>query len=201
MLDVIKIILVRHGEKTGLSSDKADPLSAAGEAQVRELYRRLQKATRRPTLFLTSRFRHAQQTAEILRCALNRRAPLIRLDSLTPLPVRLASKAVNDERYVTAILDEVRKLAAVRPGMKLGDNSTIVMVLHEPRNIQVALQLQGESPRGWTTWRGGAWSGKWPKYGEAVFLKARGSDEVKAGQAVEIVRRARGTVAPATKSS
>ena len=189
---MIKIILVRHGEKTGrhggkagLSRDKADPLSAAGEAQVRKLCRRLQKAARRPTLFLTSRFRHAQQTAEILRCALNRRVPLARLDSLTPLRARLASKAVNSERYVAAILDEVLRLAAARPGIKLGDDSTIVMVLHEPRNIQVALQLQGESPQAWRTWRGGPSRGKWPRYGEIVRLTARDMDAVKAGQAVE----------------
>jgi phosphohistidine phosphatase SixA len=182
----MKIILVRHGQKAGVLDEAMDPLCAAGEGQARRLGGLLEKAGERPTLFLTSRFRHAQQTAEVLWCALNPLAPLVHLASLTPLPADLASPAVNAEQYVAAIFDEVRELATAQPRIDLGDSATILMVLHHPRQIQVALRLQGVSPREWKTWRGGPQAGKWPDYAEAVCMTARDMHEVVLGRAVEI---------------
>jgi phosphohistidine phosphatase SixA len=181
----MKIILVRHGEKARVHREDISPLSATGEGQVRKLGGLLEKAGEKPTLFLTSRFRHAQQTAELLWCALNPLAPLVHLESLTPLPADLASPAVNAEQYVAAIFDEVRELATVQPRIDLGSDATIVMVLHQPRHIQVALQLQGESPRGWKDWRGGPLSGKWPYYAEAVYVTARDMHDIASGRAME----------------
>jgi phosphohistidine phosphatase SixA len=181
----MKITLVRHGQKAGVLSEAIDPLSTDGEAQVRKLGGNLKTAAERPTLFLTSRYRHAQQTAEILWCILNPRVPLVHLDALTPFPADRASPAVNAERYVAAIFDEVRELATAQPGIDLGDEANIVVVLHQPRHIQLALQLQGYSPRGWPDWRGGPLAGKWPSYAEAIYIAARDIQEVALGRATE----------------
>jgi phosphohistidine phosphatase SixA len=64
------LILIRHAERERASDPALDPqtpLSPAGKAQAKALGDRLLHLGLRPALYLTSRYTHAVETAEVLR--------------------------------------------------------------------------------------------------------------------------------------
>jgi broad specificity phosphatase PhoE len=180
----MKILLIRHGErtKTGREEDSSsDPLSAKGENQVAELAARLKTEDTIPTLFLTSRYKHAQRTAEILQSILNPTAALVHLDSLTPLsPSSPSPWAVKDHKYVGTIREELSASLAAQPNDGLSNNAIVVLVLHHPRQIQVALQLQGLDPANWGDWNQNGRG--WPTFAQSICLVG----EFDQGKAKEI---------------
>jgi phosphohistidine phosphatase SixA len=130
-----------------------------------------------PLLFLTSKERHARQTAEILRRYLNPKASLVPLDALTPHP-DVEHTLVKANRYIEAIAHELATLSTVAPNVTAGLRGTVAIILHHPRNIQCALQLQNKDPGTWRTYR----RGTFPSYGRAIRLTADSWDDFLQGK-------------------
>lgn len=180
----MKVLLIRHATRTRVLPDKDDPLSPNGEQEALALATTMKNSGDIPTLFLTSRQRHAHQTAEILWCFLNRAAALVPLDALTPyVPHPLA----NANRYIEAISQDLADFRRARADIMDRALETVAIVLHEPRNIQCALQLQGQNPGNWNAYRGGRSQGKWPSFGQAICLTANTWNDFLQGMGKEVV--------------
>src|SRR5215469_6053929 len=141
----MKVILVRHGERQHTEPECEDPLTPTGELQAKNLAASLQAAGDIPTVILTSEYRHAQQTAAILGNALNSSAPIIILHSLTPAEPHY--QGVGQHAYAQAMWNELSSKGVPRPK----DDATVIAVLHWPRQVQLALDLQGQNPRTYNT--------------------------------------------------
>jgi phosphohistidine phosphatase SixA len=180
----VKILLIRHATRSHVLADRDDPLSAAGEKEALGLAKAMKESGDVPMLFLTSKQRHAHQTTEILWCYLNPEAALVPLEALTP---RVPHPLTNSRRYVEAISHDLGVFAKARPEIKDRLRETAAIILHEPRNIQCALQLQGKDPDIWETYRDGRHGGKWPGFGQAICLTADTWDHFLQGKGSEIV--------------
>jgi phosphohistidine phosphatase SixA len=66
----MKVLLIRHATRARVLAERDDPLSADGEKEALELAKTMKESGDIPVLFLTSKQRHAHQTAEILWCHL-----------------------------------------------------------------------------------------------------------------------------------
>ena len=139
----MNIILVRHGQRQGTKPESDDPLTPDGEFQAKDLAEHLKTAGDIPILILTSEYIHAQQTAKILQERLNRAALIIPLRSLTPS--KPDYPGVDQEKYAQAMWHELSSKAGV-PSLK--NDATVIVVLHYPRQVQLALDLQGKDPKG-----------------------------------------------------
>jgi histidine phosphatase superfamily protein (branch 1) len=185
----MKILLVRHADRTRILKDdleKDDPLSRDGEQQALELAAHMNKSGDIPELILTSRWRHAHQTAEILWSSIDAPATLVPLDALTPhAPLDLLKAG----KYVEAISHDLMIFARARPDIQdaLAPGKTVAMILHKPRNIQCALQLQGKHPNSYLTYRGGEGKGKWPNFGQAICLTASTWEQFLRGKGTEVL--------------
>src|SRR3954453_20242130 len=107
----MKVYLVRHGmreDRLPEQNDEYEPLTEEGKAKVRNtLAKDLQLKAERglPTIFLTSRFRHAYETACILWQEVNLPlSPVVALDTLTPYLDQRNKVQSND--YVGSVVQE-----------------------------------------------------------------------------------------------
>jgi phosphohistidine phosphatase SixA len=171
----MKILLIRHARRAHTLAEENDPLSPDGKDEALELGRVMKKSGDVPLLFLTSKERHARQTAEILRRYLNPKAALVPLDALTP---HVPHPLVDANRYIEAIAHDLATLSRVAPHVKAGLRGTVAIILHHPRNIQCALQLQNKDPATWRTYR----RGTFPSFGKAIRLTADSWDDFLQGK-------------------
>jgi phosphohistidine phosphatase SixA/dienelactone hydrolase len=182
---IMKILLIRHATRTrrvhpnpGVLPEWDDPLSPVGEREALALAQTMEQSGDVPTLFLTSRQRHAHQTAEILWGRLNQTATLVPLNALSP---HVQHPLVNRDMYVEAISHDMNVFAHARPDIKDGLRETVAIILHYPRNVQCALQLQGKKPDTWEDyWQPDA-------FGRAICLTADTWDDFLQGRGREIV--------------
>jgi phosphohistidine phosphatase SixA len=171
----MKILLIRHARRAHALAEKNDPLSPDGKEEALELGKVMKKSGDVPLLFLTSKQRHARQTAEILRRHLNPKAALVPLDALTP---HAPHPLVDANKYIEAIAHDLAALSAVAPHIKDSLRGTVAIILHHPRNIQCALQLQNKDPATWRTYR----RGTFPSFGKAIHLTADTWDDFLQGK-------------------
>jgi phosphohistidine phosphatase SixA len=148
---MMKIILIRHASRVRESSSDKDeelPLSPDGEKEARELGDKMASLGLRPTLYLTSRYAHAKQTAEFLRDQVTGDPPasVVAISTLTP----------HEPYDFEGIIRE-----SEQTGHDLSRLELVAFVLHHPRLNQLLGRLTSQpvSP--------GA-----PKYSEAVCLTA-----------------------------
>ena len=124
----LRLVLARHGEKSYAPlPESALPLSAAAEKSAAALARKLSDEDLNPDLILSSRWRHAMQTAEIVAGCCG--APVAPVTGLTPF---------TDEKHFNphAIYCEVRG-----SGIPLGAVRTVVLIGHHDRVSKLAGQL------------------------------------------------------------
>jgi len=125
--------LIRHGEKTWVPAPENEwPLDRSARAVVAALSSTLAQRHLKPDLILSSHWRHAVETAEIL--AGLAAVPSIKVTGLTPR---------TDERCFTprAIFREVRAT-----GLPIGDVHTVAAVGHHARVSNLAGLLCGSPP-------------------------------------------------------
>jgi phosphohistidine phosphatase SixA len=166
----MNIYLIRHAERDRQPSlqDQDQPLSRKGKEQAEALAGKL-AVEGKPTLLLTSRHLHARQTAEILRQLACPEAPLIPLNVLTP---RLIADAFN----FVELIAETR-----REGQDLGAHEIVAIVLHHPRQTQLAMMVQGVDH---TNWR----SELEPQNAEAICVTAGKLEDFAGGKGMEFKR-------------
>ena len=162
---IMKIYLIRHAERerTQERADADQPLTRKGESQVDTLACKLQAAGDIPTLFLTSKHEHARQTAEKMKVILAPNAPLVALDSLTPVP---------GFKNFSSVIGE---LALACPKLDPSSHEIIAIVLHHPRQTQLAIMLKGQN-RSWI-------EEPEPDNAEAICLMAASLDDFISGRA------------------
>ncbi len=162
----MRIYLIRHGDryKHPLRPDKDEHLTLTGEEQLKSLATKFDYK-RVPTIFITSKHRHAVESAEILQKMTNPMAPLVSLEALTPIPTTFALRD---------IISEVRRVG----GHDLSDHEIIAMVLHHPRQTQLAMMLKGDNYEEYK-------SQPEPKNGEAICLVATTLDAFARGEGME----------------
>jgi phosphohistidine phosphatase SixA len=171
----MKILLIRHARRARTLPDEDDPLGPDGKEQALDLAKTLKKSGEVPRLYLTSKHRHARQTAQILRRHLNPKAALVPLDALTP---HVRHPLADAGQYIEAVAHDLDALSTRRPAIRRGLSGTVAIVLHHPRNIQCALQLQNKDPATWRAYRGGTI----PGYGTAIHLTADSWDHFLQGK-------------------
>ena len=131
----MKLIFVRHGPK--LHDDTQDdaelPLAPSAYDRVERLAAALELGGLLPRVIVSSRYRHAHQTAERLR----RKGPR------EVLPVTALTPHTPEVQFtMTTILSE-----AMQAGFDLlRDCDVLMLVGHKPRLTQLAEQLLGEEP-------------------------------------------------------
>jgi len=118
------IILIRHGQKVPSSPDNEAPLAPEGLAQVDHLKDQLAKLDLRPTIYLRSKFKRAQQTVERL---LN----VYPINALTPKNNTLIS-----EHILQTIIDEAKE-----EGIELDQQTKVVIAGHHPQLSQILASL------------------------------------------------------------
>jgi len=129
----LRLVLIRHGEKKYVPAPENQwPLDSSAHAAVAALSFRLGERQLRPDLILSSRWRHAVDTAKILASLAD--VPMIEVTGLTPK---------TDERCFTprAIFREVRTT-----GIPIGDVRTVAAVGHHARVSNLAGLLCGGPP-------------------------------------------------------
>lgn len=166
----MKVYLIRHAErdKDASLSDDDQPLSFQGERQAEALASKL-KVEEVPTLYLTSRYRHAQQTAKLLRDSICPQAPLISLDVTTP---HLKTNAFNFAELLAEAKHKRQDLSA---------HQIVAIVLHHPRQTQLAMMLKGVDYREWR-------SESVPDNASAICLAADTLEAFIEGKGVEFKR-------------
>jgi len=122
----MRVVVIRHGEKRELhGKDEKDwPLSEDGTLRVRELAGTLSRVDLLPRVYLTSRWEHARQTAEILAAGRGPelRSRVVGVDALTP--------GTEEEKFSVAGLIE----QAANQGIHLlEEGGVMALVGHEPR--------------------------------------------------------------------
>ncbi len=133
---MITIILVRHAERERGSGDRELPLTAHGAEQAEKFGRRLFELCDRPTRVLTSSFKHARQTAELMiRGAGFDPSQIHGTAALTPERAPAAAHWADDQLYA----DMQEALAPEHP--------VILLVGHETRLSQLILRFTGERRR------------------------------------------------------
>jgi phosphohistidine phosphatase SixA len=175
----MKILLIRHATRTRnpTTPEKDDPLSDEGKKEAEQLAEDLDKEGDKPTLILTSEHRHAQQTARILH-KLNPKAVVLPLAALTPGHPNTPT-LVNMQKYFDAILQEVK--SSQEANQRLTEEAVVFIVTHHPRQLQIAIQLQGKPPQTWQSRQQLAFAG-------AVCVIAEGLEDFKNGKGEEVDR-------------
>ena len=133
----MKIILIRHGsrEYDGTSEDKDMPLSDGGKDEVRRLGTALARLDLKPEVYLTSHYRHAIETGNILTAQLSETSParVLNLCALTP---KSPTETFED------LIDEARSA-----GIDLGTLKVVAVVGHEARLSQLLTRLTSTRAR------------------------------------------------------
>jgi phosphohistidine phosphatase SixA len=196
--------------------DEYEPLTEEGKEKARGLAEQLQLKAEHglPTIFLTSRFRHAYETACILWQELNPGdpairdslplSPLVALDTLTPY--RDQRNKVSSDAYVGSVVRELSDISQFtkqvradwkrrgeldRPDQEenildLTTYKVIVIVSHYPRILQIALDLMGQDVTQFDNWRQ-LTGRKVPEYAEYIpLILKRGSSNVFARENFEL---------------
>ncbi len=140
------------------------PLKTEGEQEALKLGEKLAGVGLKPTVYLTSRYTHAQQTAEILRDKAGGSSPaaVVALDMLTPH---------QEYTFEKIILESEQK------GHDLSDLDQVAFVLHHPRLNQLVARLTTQ-PESRTE----------PEFAEAVCLTADSLADFINGQGKEYCR-------------
>ena len=126
----MRVLLIRHGPWAWQpATNEADfPLAPQTKALARTVRRAIRRAGLRPDAYLTSRWRHARDTAIILR-GRDADPALVDVIGLTP-------KTAERRFTWRGILDE-----AVAQGVHITDASTLAFVGHEPRLRQLCTRV------------------------------------------------------------
>jgi len=126
------VLLVRHGEwKWRRGRDEGDyPLSPKGRALASTVRRVLIREDLKPDAYLTTCWRHAQDTAKVLR-GRDTRAAMVDVVGLTP-------KTAESQFTWRGILKEARS-----QGVTITDATTLAFVGHEPRLRQLCERVTG----------------------------------------------------------
>ena len=134
----MKIILIRHATRErdpALKSDEPLPLKPEGKQEARELREKLPGLGLKPTVYFTSRYKHARETAEILgdQAGGISASAVVAMETLTP----------HQEYTFEKIIVE-----AAQEGHDLSKLDQVAFVLHHPRLNQLVARLtsQPESP-------------------------------------------------------
>lgn len=133
----MRIFLIRHGarEHDGTSEDKNMPLSNGGKDEVRRLGPALARLDLRPEVYLTSYYRHAIETGNILTAQLNDTSP-VRILNLCALTPKSPTETFED------IIDE-----AISAGLALRTLKVVAVVGHEARLSQLLTRLTSARAR------------------------------------------------------
>jgi phosphohistidine phosphatase SixA len=127
------VLLIRHGARDRESGsglpDHEQPLSPQGRQEIEKLVQDLTARKLRPTLYLTSRYAHAVETARLLCEGLKGDASsVVELDALTP---NLGGHGCFAEI----------KAEADKRGCNLRDHPVVAIVAHQPRLNQLFAYL------------------------------------------------------------
>jgi phosphohistidine phosphatase SixA len=130
----MNVLLVRHGRKARDLPDVSDkdlPLSDQGITEVRSLAVELAQKRLRPSLYLSSRYAHAIETARLLAVELggDSVAEVVPVDALTP----------HNPYTFGLVVQEAAKL-----GFNLHHEDTVGMVLHYPRIHQLTAEITSQ---------------------------------------------------------
>jgi phosphohistidine phosphatase SixA len=166
----LKIYLVRHAERNERSPEKDcnQPLTLRGVKQAEELAKQL-TAEGVPTLLLTSKWLHSRETTGLLAARMPPSMPVLPLEALTPFGKRIRFD-------LNEIIDESKQT-----GYDLFAHETVAMVLHHPRQTQLALMITGKDYRDWERMPK-------PKSAEAICLTADTLDDFVNGKGLEKTR-------------
>lgn len=136
---MVRVVFIRHGDKQRLEqTDERDwPLSENGTVRVRGVAETLSRVDLLPHIYLTSRWEHARQTAEILA---TERGPehlsrVVRVGALTP-------KTEEEKFSITGLLEE-----ASNEGIDLEESQIVALVGHEPRLSMLITQMTAKRVR------------------------------------------------------
>ena len=126
----MRVLLIRHGPWAWqpATSEANFPLAPHSEALARTVRRAIRRTGLRPDAYLTSRWRHARDTAIIL-MGRDGDPALVDVIGLTP-------KTAEGRFTWRGILDE-----AVAQGVHVTDASTLAFVGHEPRLRQLCARV------------------------------------------------------------
>jgi phosphohistidine phosphatase SixA len=130
----MNVLLVRHGKKARDLRDVSDmglPLSDQGRTEVRSLAVELTGKKLRASLYLSSRYAHAIETARLLAEELggDSVAEVVPVDTLTP----------HNPYTFGLVVQEAAKL-----GFDLHHQDTVGMVLHYPRIHQLTAEITSQ---------------------------------------------------------
>lgn len=135
----MRVVVIRHGEKGELpGKDEKDwPLSEDGTVRVGGVVETLLRVDLLPRIYLTSRWEHARQTAEILAAGRASELPfrVVGVDVLTP-------KTEEEKFSVSGLLEE-----ATNQGVDLEESEIVALVGHEPRLSMLITRMTGKRIR------------------------------------------------------
>ncbi|GAC1392261.1 MAG: hypothetical protein NVS4B11_19760 [Ktedonobacteraceae bacterium] len=121
------IILVRHGERDRSHSPEKDaPLTQQGKAMVDCLKDLLARQNLGPEIYLTSKYKHAKQTAE--RLSDGRPNAVYPIDALTPHSRTKTNGDITWENIFETIIAEAKQA-----GIELSQQTIVAIVGHVPR--------------------------------------------------------------------
>ena len=132
----VSVILIRHGEREKKKDipDKHAPLTPEGEQSAGKIAKFLSELKLESIFILTSRWKHAQQTADLLANGLGIPLPMIvNVDALTP-----------EKKYecsIEAVVKQAQIESLIGYAKDSTDNSVLVFVGHEPRLTQLATMM------------------------------------------------------------
>jgi phosphohistidine phosphatase SixA len=134
---MMKIILIRHGarEHEDTSEDKDMPLSTEGKDEARRLGTALARLDLKPEVYLTSHYRHAIETGNILTAQLS--------DTLSARALSLCALTPNSP---TSTFEEVID-EAKNAGINLNALKVVAVVGHEARLSQLLTRLTSSRSR------------------------------------------------------
>jgi phosphohistidine phosphatase SixA len=132
----VNVILIRHGEREKKKDilDKHAPLTPEGEQSTGKIAEFLSELKLESIFILTSRWKHAQQTADLLANRLGIPLPMIvKVNALTPeKKYECSIEAVIKEAQIDSLIEHAKNRTY---------NCVIIFVGHEPRLTQLATMM------------------------------------------------------------
>ncbi len=131
----MQVLLIRHGSREHQGPDEKSSLSLQGKKEVAFQSDLLQRLSLAPSVFLTSHFIHAQDSAKILATQLQGgdAVKILSLCSLTPHSPVFEFESIVDEAQAMSI--------------DWGSLDLVCIVGHEPRLSKLLTQLTGKRAR------------------------------------------------------
>jgi phosphohistidine phosphatase SixA len=124
----VKILLIRHGSREHSGEDADAALAASGRKQMHQVADLLKRLELLPSIYLSSHFRHAGESASLL-------AKEVSTTSKGPVPAILSLCSLTPHSPTSLLEEIIDESQAMH--FKWQATDVIVVVGHEPRLSQL----------------------------------------------------------------